>query len=425
MNIEIIAVGSELLQGRDNADLVYLSKRLTGLGYTVTRAFTLRDDTDLIASAFREGLKRSSVVISTGGLGPTFDDVTRQALSKAIGRKLIFDKKVFKDIESLFIKRGVSCPPENRRQAYCFKSSRVLENLFGTAPGLWVKAGNRKAVVLLPGPPAELVPMFERFVLPGLLKRFAPPEVRFKNFYVCGLGESDVNHRITHLIKGPFPPGMNVDFTILANISIIELRIIVRGKDIKAIEDTVRRISVEVSRILGDYIYSEKELDLSGVLSKLLIKSKMTLSIAESCTGGMISDRITDIAGSSKYFLAGAITYGNEQKKSMLGVKKETLKKFGAVSKEVVLEMLKGIKRLSGSDCAIAVSGITGPSGGSREKPVGLVYVGASIPGSTEVKEYNFPGGRRRIKQITTNKAMNSLRLLLVKNKNKNYRSPE
>lgn len=409
IRVEVICVGSELLSHRVNTHTAALGRMLGGLGLTISRSHDVGDDAALMKEVFSEAFRRSRLVLCAGGLGPTFDDITRTVWSNVLHRPLRFQPDLVADIRRKFAARGLAMPPHNRRQGYLLKGADVLPNFFGTAPGQFLSR-NGKVLVLLPGPAREMIPMMERFVLPRLERAFTTEILRNKSFHMIGIPESVVDHRIRPLIRARRVGGCRVEYGILASSSVITVKIRVSGGTAAGVEAVLSRLSAKFRKKLGSLFFGEDDETLGSVIGKALKKKNKTLSIAESCTGGLISKMITDVPGSSDYFREGVITYSNKSKVDRLGVKRSSLARWGAVSSRVAKEMVSGIKRRTGSDCALSVTGVAGPGGGSPEKPVGLVYIGCSTPNGTVVKEWRFTGDREWIRHRAAMMALNMLR---------------
>jgi nicotinamide-nucleotide amidase len=415
LNIELINTGTELLLGRSlNTHQQFLGRELARLGYTVSRQITVPDTGPEITQAVREALSRAELVITTGGLGPTSDDCTRALVAGLLGRKLVHDPAVWGDIQKFFADRKRALPFHAERQALVPEGATVFRNAFGTAPGVAVQVpvgrfrpgGPASWLVMLPGPPRELQPMFKQQVAP-LLQQVLPPEAPFVSLTLrtTGLGESLVEQRI----DGPLAPlvGSGLELGYCAGRGAVDVRLTARGPQAAAIvaqaEDIVRGL-------LGDYIYGVEDDLLEAVVVRLLTERKQTVALAESCTGGFIGHRLTNVPGASAVFLAGFVTYSNEAKRTMLGVRPTTLAEHGAVSEETAREMAEGARSRAGADYALSVTGIAGPSGGTTAKPVGTVFVGLATAARTSVERYLNPYDRETFKHITSQQALERLR---------------
>ncbi|MDH5174677.1 MAG: competence/damage-inducible protein A [Elusimicrobiota bacterium] len=426
MRVEIICVGTELLKGKVNTDNAYLGEKLDSIGLAVDRETTVADDRGKIESVLQEAVNRSDIIITTGGLGPTFDDLTREVMAKVLKKKLVFDGEVMHQIAAHFAKRDLEMPKDNERQAYIIEGAKVIPNKVGTAPGMIVerktqagaksKVQKARAIILLPGPPREMKPMVEEVVLPYLKERYERKILKKCILHISGLTESAVYDKIKEVvdIERRMEGGI-LRFSILAHLAKIDVEISGEGENELLVDEMLHKARQEIYDCLGDYIYGEDEDTLESVVGKLLLSKRLTLAVAESCTGGLIGDRITDFAGSSVYFKEGVVAYSNEAKVRILGVKEETLNEFGAVSRESALEMARGVKRISGTDIGLATTGIAGPTGGTARKPVGLVYIALAWPemGVEICKEFRFGGKRREIKESTAINALDILRKAL------------
>ncbi len=415
MNASIIIIGSELLTpGKNDTHSEYLIEKLTSIGIAVVSRSTIGDARDLIAETAGQALVQADLVIATGGLGPTSDDVTREGFADAMGLELIIDEQVMSGIRRRFRRRGVEMPDVNRRQAMVLSGAEVIPNPAGLAPALWIKwRGSRNKVtevVLLPGPPRELRTLFEDSVLPRLGHRGGKVVFRTERLFIAGLPESSVEEKI-----GPIYSNVkNPQTSILASGGQVELRLTARDESFDEAGKIIEELKAPIRTALGHHIFSECGERLEEVVGRLLTRAGKTISIAESCTGGLITHRMTGVAGSSNYFERGLVTYSNASKVELLGVPEKLLVERGAVSEEVVLAMAHGVRELSGTDLGLAVTGIAGPHGGSPEKPVGLVYVGLSDEKGEKAHRYLLPGNRYQIKTWTAQLALNLLRLRLL-----------
>lgn len=425
MNIELICSGSELLTGKLNTHASFIGDKLNDLGVNLSLITTVADRKNEFAQVLGDAVKRSAVIIVTGGLGPTFDDITVETVSEILNVKTYKDENVAKAIVQYFEKRGIDCPAaNNERQAQILEGAKVLENRFGTAPGqmlhfVYNESENkkvRKTIFLLPGPPKEMCPMFEENVLP-FMRSYQIKMKRTLVLHICGMAESLVDEKIKPTIDY-LSANDDVEFAILAHQFLIDVKVSVSGENELTIDDTIKNINQEFVNVLGDNIYGYDEDTLEGVIQKMLIETKKTVSLAESCTGGLLSAKLTNTPGSSAVFKQSVVTYSNEAKIQMLGVKAETLEQFGAVSEETASEMLTGILNLSKADYAVSITGIAGPDGATKDKPVGLVYIGVSYKGNNEVNKFKFLGTRSDIRARAVNVALDSLRRMILKTKN-------
>lgn len=412
MKAAIIAVGDELFApGREETNSSFLTQRLASVGIPVAFRAVVGDEVDAIATTTEGALSRANVVFLTGGLGPTSDDITRDGVVRALGLPMTLDEEVLGTIEHRFERRGMTMPEVNRRQAMVPKGADVLPNQRGTAPGLWIPAGAGKTVILLPGPPAELRPVFERHVAPRLTSLKDGVFYDVHKLWVVGLPESSVEQRVASIYRAVENPTT----TILASAGQVELRLTATGASADEAAQRNEQLAARLREALGDFVFSEAEKELEQVVGELLLSQGKRIAIAESLTGGLISSRITDVAGSSRYFDAGFITYSNEAKTEQLGVPAELFEGVGAVSEEVAHAMAAGARSRAGADIAVAVTGIAGPGGATETKPVGLVFVGLATDAGTAVERHQFPGGRKQVKRWTSQAALNMVRLELMK----------
>lgn len=409
---EIIAVGTELLSPffRDT-DSLFLTERLEDLGIGVAFRTVVGDGREDLRSCLRTALKRSRLVIVTGGLGPTEDDRTREAAAEALGRALVFDPAIRRSIRARFRTRSRGrMPASNRKQCFVIEGASVLANPNGTAPGLWIEAGPRR-LVLLPGPPREMEPMFEAEVVPKLAGLGSGFTLR-RVLRITGLSESLLEDKLKSVYP-KLPEG--VDITILAYPGDLQVRLTLHGRSERGpAERSIDRAEGLVLRRLGEFVYSRDGKGLEAVLGELLASLGRKVACAESCTGGLISQRLTSVPGSSAYFLEGFVTYGNRSKILRLGVPRETIDEHGAVSAAVAEAMAGGVRARSGADYGLAVTGIAGPGGGSEAKPVGQVYTALAWKGGVAVEKSLFGGTREVVRALSAQKAMNLLRKRLL-----------
>jgi len=405
MICEVLSVGTELLLGDIlNTNTQYLNRRLAELGITVYFNTTVGDNPQRLKNALEIAFSRSDMVIATGGLGPTKDDLTKEVSAEFFGKKLILHEESLNRIKEFFEKRGLPLTEGNIKQAYIIEGSKVIPNDWGTAPGLILET-NGKILILLPGPPREMIPMFETYVVPYLLT-LSSETIQSKVLRICGLGESFMEERVKDLIENQTNPTI----APYAKEGEAILRITAKAKSKEEAEKLIEAVEREIRRRLGDFIYGEGDVTLEEVVVKLLMEKGRTIAIAESCTGGMISSRIVNVPGVSKVFKEAIIAYSNEAKIKRLNVSEETLRKYGAVSKECALEMARNVALISGADIGLSATGIAGPEGGTSNKPVGLVYLGLYMNGAEDYKELKLSGDRNRIRLYTTINALDFLR---------------
>ena len=428
MNIELICSGSELLTGKLNTHASFIGSKLKDIGLNLALVTTVADRKKEFSQVLKDAIKRSSVIIVTGGLGPTFDDITVETVSEILNIKTYKDETVKNAICQYFKKRGIKNPTQNNeRQAYIIEGAKILDNRFGTAPGQmlhfnYLQDDNkkiRKTIFLLPGPPKELHPMFDEYVLP-FMRSYQVNINKTLVLHICGIAESLVDEKIKPTVDY-LSNSDNIEFAILAHNYLIDVKVSVSGENELVIDDTLKNINQEFINVLGINIYGYGDDTLESVIQKMLIETKRTISVAESCTGGLLSSKLTNIAGSSLCFKQSVVTYSNESKIQLLNVKKETLEQFGAVSQETANEMLTGILNLSKADYAVSITGIAGPDGGTNEKPVGLVYIGTSFKGNNEVTKCMFLGTRQDIRDRATNCALDLIRRSILRTINKKF----
>lgn len=406
MNAEIIAVGSEMLTpGRVDTDSLYLTGELNGLGVEVVAKAVIGDDRDRLASAVSAAMARSPILILSGGLGPTEDDVTREAVAQALGRKLVYDAAIAAALEKRFARAGRPMAEVNRRQAFVIEGAAVLPNGRGTAPGQWVEESGAVAM-LLPGPPHELQAMFEACCLPRL-SRIVPREaIRTLFLRLTGMGESDLDQLIAPVYKKYSNPAT----TILAANGDLQVHLRARCATAAEADALLAEVGGPIEALLGDRIYSRNGEPLEVVVGNLLRRHHATVAVAESCTGGLLGGRLTTPAGSSDYFLGGFLAYTEAMKAELLGVSPEIMARFGVVSAETAEAMAAGARHRTGATYALSVTGVAGPSGGSERVPVGTVYVGLSAASGTTAAHRVFLGDRTRIRTFTAQMALDLLR---------------
>jgi nicotinamide-nucleotide amidase len=406
MNAEIIAVGSEMLTpDRVDTNSLYLTAELNKLGVEVVAKGVIGDDRDRLADAVRRALARSEVVLLSGGLGPTEDDVTREAVAQALDRKLHYQAEIAEALERRFAEARRKMAEINKRQAFVIDGAAILTNDRGTAPGQWVEESGR-VVVLLPGPPHELKSMFEQQCLPRL-SRIAPREViRTVFLRVAGMAESDLDELISPVYKKYTNPAT----TILAANGDLQVHLRARCATEADADALLTEVAAPIEVLLGDRVYSRNGDPLEAVVGEMLRQRHATIAVAESATGGMLGERFTSVPGSSDYFVGGFITYTNAMKIELLGVSPETLDACGAVSKETAEAMATGARRRTNSTYALSITGAAGPDSGGEKVPVGTVYVGVADAAGVHVVNRQFLGDRQRIRIFTTQMALDLLR---------------
>lgn len=409
MKAEILAVGTEILMGQiANTNAQYISSMLPNVGIGVYYHDVVGDNPERLRQCIDLALSRSDVVIMTGGLGPTQDDLTKETVAEAVNRKLVLDRETLARMEEFFSKRNRTMTKNNIKQAYFPEGSIIIRNKNGTAPGCIIEE-NGKTVVMLPGPPSEMKPMFEEYVMPYFA---AKSEFRLESRFlrIFGIGESEVEDRLLDLIEEQTNPTI----APYAKDGEITLRITARYPKDSCCEDIITPVENEIRRRMGDAVYCNDGRSLNEIAASLLMESKMTLAIAESCTGGLLASRLTEIPGISVSLDRALVTYSNRSKVEELGVKQTTLDRYGAVSEQTAREMADGIRRVSSTDLGISVTGIAGPDGGTAEKPVGLVYIALSHKNGVTVKRLDLWGTRTRIRNVTCLHVFDMLRRHLI-----------
>lgn len=421
MTAEILCIGTELLLGNIlNTNAKYLSEECAKLGLSVYRQTVVGDNYERAEEAFLNSLKNSDVVITTGGLGPTSDDISKEAVTEALGLDSVFDKESYENIVSYFKKMGRNKFPDiNNKQAYIPVGAKALSNKNGTAPAVLIETNNTKAkekypnriIILLPGPPRELIPIFEEHVVP-FFKNKSNETIHSVMVKLAGIGESKATTEISDLIRYSENPTV----APYAKTNEVHLRVTAKAQSLEEAEKIIEPVLDEINKKLGKYIYTTDEnMTLEDVVVRSAVSKKMKIAVAESCTGGLLSGRIINSAGASECFMQGFVTYSNEAKHETLCIDSDILEKYGAVSEECAIAMAKNAAIKANADIAVSTTGIAGPSGGSDEKPVGLVYVGIYNRGKTGVKKFVFNGNRSVVRENAAACALNLLRLEIMK----------
>lgn len=409
MRAEILSIGDELISGQTiNRNAAWLGEQLQTVGADCRRHLTVGDNLDEIVEAMRASARGSDLLLISGGLGPTDDDLTRRALAVAMHEELVFDPAAFADIESFFSRLGRPMPDVNRVQAMRPASAKCIPNAPGTAPGLAAQWGKCR-VFALPGVPREMKAMFQAAVVAELEGRSSGSVVRIRKINTFGAGESWVGDKIKDLMQR----GANPTVGTSVHDGVVSVRIYARGRPEEA-EAMLGRTTRRIGERLGDLIFSFDEQTMEQVVGTLLLEKRQTVATAESCTGGLLSQLLTSIPGSSAFFGGGWITYSTTLKQSELGIPESLLQSAGAVSAEVAAEMAGAARRNAASDWALAVTGIAGPDGGSAEKPVGLVYIALANAKGCDARRFIFPGGREQVRLRAGQMAMTMLRLSLA-----------
>ena len=406
MRAEIIAVGSELLTPyRLDTNSLFLTGELNQLGIRVLHKAVVGDSPEEMQASFRHALERAELIVSSGGLGPTDDDRTRETVAELLGRKLRRDDAVLRHIQERFRRFGRAMPEINARQAMVPEGATILPNPRGTAPGLWLES-NGHIMILLPGVPTELRAMFEAEVKPRLAKRGHDERLFTRDLRITGLPESEVDQRISPLYA-LYP---DTETTILAAPTGIQLHPRIWTSDPAQAEKLLDEMVQRMALALGEHLYSTRGESLEEVVGRVLAENRATIAVAESCTGGMLAERLTSVPGSSNYFLGGVVCYSNELKTALVGVAPELVEAKGAVSSEVALALADGIRRRTGATLGVGVTGIAGPGGGTPEKPVGLVHIGIADERGPREREFRFPGDRERIRLHASQAALDTVR---------------
>jgi nicotinamide-nucleotide amidase len=411
LSAEIIAIGSELLTPeKTDTNSLWLTGRLNEIGIDVKLKTIVGDDSLRLEETIKDAVERSDVVITTGGLGPTEDDITRQISARAIGRELVFHEEIVDHLRERFRSWGREMPEINKRQAYTIEGAEILPNPNGSAVGMTVKIGE-KFLIILPGPPRENQPMFNDFVFQKLREKAGEIVFRKRILKVSGLGESAIDEAIAPI----YSAYASVQTSILFNKSEVEVHLTAQGTDDSEADALNEEIAAKIVETLGIAVFSTAGEEMEEVVGKLLLERGQTLSVAESCTGGLISQRLTDISGSSRYFIEGVIAYANEAKIVTLNVAPEIIENHGAVSAETAEAMANGMRARAKTDYAISITGIAGPTGGTEEKPVGTVFIGYSDAQLTKSFKIVLPGDRYLIRWRSSQAALDYLRRQILK----------
>jgi|SRR5665213_516114 len=436
VNVELINTGSELMLGRVlNTHQQWLCRRLADLGHVVTRQVAVADSGNEIQQVVREALGRANLVITTGGLGPTSDDLTRELIAELLGRKLVQNRDVLAHIGNFFAKRNRARPEKTSAETFVPEGALIFLNQYGTAPGLAMRMGDGgwrlasgaqpsrapsspdprlqtpspKWLVMLPGPPRELRPMFDDSVVPLLKREFTDKKIFCRTLRTTGIGESRVQEFVEADLQPLVKRGLEIGYC--ARPGAVDVRLTASGA---SAENLVRDGGAIVQKILGANIFGFDDDEIENIVVRLLTEQRKTLALVESCTGGSIANRVTNVPGASAVFIGGVVSYANSAKEKFLGVRAETLRAHGAVSEEVAREMAAGAREKFGSDFAIAVTGIAGPGGGTKDKPVGTVFIALASASGVEVKKMLNPWDRATFKDVTATQALEWLRTFLL-----------
>ncbi len=403
---EIIAIGSELLTPfHTDTNSLWLTEKLNSVGIDVKLKTIVGDDESRLEEVLKDALQRSQVIISTGGLGPTEDDITRKVFSRVLKRPLILHEDILANIRQLFESRGLEMALNNERQALILQNAQVLHNAKGTAPGMFVIDGDKR-IVMLPGPPREMKPIFEEQVLPNLQKLSHGLRVKRKVLKVSGMGESSVDAQIAPI----YSKYKNPTTTILFNRTEVQIHLTASGATDMEVDRLLEELAEKIEEKLEVNIFSVQGESLEEIVGRWLTVKQFTIATAESCTGGLIATRLTDVPGSSRYFLQGLVTYSSQAKIDLLDVPAELIAEKSVVSAEVAQAMAIGIKKKSGATIGVSVTGIAGPEGGTPECPVGLVYIGLASDIEVIHKKLQLPGDRERVRWLASTVALDLVR---------------
>ncbi|HZQ23936.1 MAG TPA: competence/damage-inducible protein A [Terriglobales bacterium] len=410
MNAEIIAIGSELLTPyRQDTNSLYLTEKLNQLGVEVIFKTVVGDSRQNLVSAASLAVSRADIVMFMGGLGPTEDDLTREAVAEALSLELKRDPSIVSSLEKRFAKRGMKMTPNNEKQADVLTGATVLPNKNGTASGQWLSGrydGREKVIILLPGPPHELKALFEEQCVERLRAKVPAQFIATRVLKIAMMGESACDARVAPIYKRYD----DVQTTILAGAGEIQLHLRSRGSSLKAAQERVEKLAGEIEDELGDSIFSRDGESLEQIVGYFLQMRNLKLAVAESCTGGLLAERITAVSGSSRYFVGGATVYSNQLKTEFAAVPPALIAKHGAVSREVAAALAEGIRERCATNLGMGVTGVAGPGGGTEQKPVGLVFLALCSEAGTEVVERNFPGDRKRIRWFASQQALDMIR---------------
>ncbi len=410
MTVELICVGTELLLGNIvNTNAAFISEKCAMLGLSMYYQSVVGDNAGRLGHLLHMAKERSDVIILSGGLGPTQDDLTKETAAEAMGKELVEDARAREEIEACMAKRGHAITENNWKQAMVPQGCKVLYNPNGTAPGIIMEDGDTR-MILLPGPPNELIPMFEEQVYP-YLRSLQPEIICSKMIKLCGIGESAAETKILDLINGQ----QNPTVATYAKTGEVHLRITAKAEDEKAAFSLIAPVEEELKRRFGDCVYTDDPLvTLEQAVARLLEEHRLTVATAESCTGGLLAGRLVNVPGISGSLKEGYITYSNEAKEKLLGVSHGTLTAYGAVSPQTAAEMAKGGAEAAGADICISVTGIAGPGGGTEEKPVGLVYTGCYCKGNVYTEKNLYSGSRSKIREYAVANALTLLRKVIL-----------
>lgn len=406
MVVELISVGTEILLGNIvNTNAAYLAERCALLGLSCYYQTVVGDNEERLMEAMKTALGRADVIILSGGLGPTQDDLTKETAARVLGRKLVVDEHSRERVLEFFKNRGLEITENNWKQAMIPEGAAAVDNDNGTAPGI-VMQTDGKHIILLPGPPNELVPMFEKEIAP-YLKGLEPGTIYSQTVKICNLGESKAETLVADMIAEQSNPTI----APYAKTGEVHFRVTAKAEEEKAARKLVKPVVKELKSRFGSNVYTtEEDVTLEKAVADLLTANRLSIVTVESCTGGLLAARLINVPGISEVFKAGLVTYANKAKRRLAGVKKSTLDKYGAVSEQTAREMAKGAALLHKADVAVSITGIAGPDGGTEKKPVGLVYIACCVCGTVTVKEFHFSGNRSKIRESSVSYALSLMR---------------
>ncbi len=414
MNAEIIAIGSELLTPfRQDTNSLYLTEKLNEMGVEVIAKLIVGDHLNRLTEAAHVALSRAEIVIFMGGLGPTEDDLTREAVAAALGVELHRDPQIVTSLERRFAARGWKMTANNAKQADVLAGATVLPNPNGTAPGQWIGGkfeGQERIIILLPGPPHEMKGVFDEQCWDRLRARTPPIHIATRVLKIAMMGESQCDSRVAPIYKRY----TDIDTTILAGRGEVQLHLKTHAESLERAQSRVDQLADEIEAELGDFVFSDNGDSLEQIVGYFLQMRGATLAVAESCTGGLVAERVTSVSGSSRYFVGGAVVYSNELKTAFADVPAELIASHGAVSREVAAALAEGIRARCGTTLGVGVTGVAGPTGGTPEKPVGLVFHALASEQGTEIVERNFPSDRERVRWFASQQALDMVRRKLM-----------
>lgn len=407
--VEVLSVGTELLMGQiANTNAQYISQRVPELGMGVFYHSVVGDNPQRLKECLDISMSRSDIIITTGGLGPTQDDLTKETIASALGLEMQLHEPSREKIIEYFKKSGKTMTDNNLRQAYFPKGAIIIENEWGTAPACLIDTGE-KIIVMLPGPPRELIPIFDKYVM-KYLKDVSEKPLVSKYLKIVGIGESMIEEQLMKLVENQVNPTL----ATYAKDCIITIRVTAHAEENKTAEELVDDMCSKICDILGDAVYTTENIELEKYVLDLLGKKGYKFSCAESCTGGLLADRITSIPGASKIFYGGFITYSNDAKVNLLNVSADTIEKYTVVSRQTAFEMVKGVADITGADVAVSITGYAGPAGKNSDEPVGKVFIGIKTPECCDVYEFRFTGNRDRIRMLCVVNALELIRRKLL-----------